>query len=315
MTGRLRRLAGPLVRGREDDRVRAVWRALLPAAAVVLVGGALLPALVLSALDPGPVLGHPLANATGAAVALVVLALTARYLDRRPLAAYGLDVDRDCAGQFAVGSAVAALLVGLAWLLARIAGTATVSGTLSPGDAGSLLGGLALFAVGWLCVGVWEEIAFRGLLLTNAAEGLAARGLPSGRALGGAWLVSTVLFALVHAPASTVPGDASLAGMLAVWGLAGGLLGVAYVLTGRLATPVGGHVAFDLAVNNLLFAPASAGVAPPAVVRTAVGGSALYHPIGGLPMVGALLAGYALAGGWWLLRRRAGSNTLGVAGA
>lgn len=314
MTGRLRRLGGRLLRG-GDGRVRATWRTLLPAAAVVLLGGALLPALVLNALDPGPILGHPLGQAISAAVALGVLALTAHYLDRRPIAEYGLEIDRGWAGQFAAGAAVAVLLVGVAWALARTAGTVTVVGTLSAGDAGSLLGGLALFAAGWLCVGVWEEVTFRGLLLTNAAEGLAARGLPSGRALGGAWLVSTVLFALVHAPASTVPGDAALAGMLAVWGLAGGLLGLAYVLTGRLAAPVGGHFAFDLAVNNLLFAPASAGLAPPAAVRTAVGGSALLHPIGGLPMVGALVVGYALVGGWWLLRRRAGSNTRGVAGA
>lgn len=314
MTGRLRRLGGRLLRG-GDGRVRATWRTLLPAAAVFLLGGALLPALVLQALDAGPILRHPLGNATAVAVALGVLALTARYLDRRPIAEYGLDIDRGWAGQFVAGAAVATLLVGVAWALARAAGTATVVGTLSAGDAGSLLGGLALFAVGWLCVGLWEEVTFRGLVLTNAAEGLAARGLPSGRALGGAWLVSTVLFALVHAPASTVPGDASLAGMLAVWGLAGGLLGLAYVLTGRLAAPVGGHFAFDLAVNNLLFAPASAGMAPPAVVRTTVGGSALFHPIGGLPMVGALLAGYALAGGWWLLRRRDSATARGVAGA
>lgn len=124
-----------------------------------------------------------------------------------------------------------------------------------------------------------------------------------------------VLFALVHAPASTVPGDASLAGMLAVWGLAGGLLGVAYVLTGRLAAPVGGHFAFDLAGNNLLFAPSGAGLALPTVVRTTVEGPALFHPIEGLPMVVALLVGYALAGGWWLVRRRDGATTRSAAGA
>ena len=314
MIARLRQFAARALRG-GDGRVRATWRTLLPAAVVFLLGAALLPALVLSALEPGPVLGHPLGNATSVAIALGVLALTARYLDRRPIADYGLDLDRDWAAQFTVGAVAATLLVGLAWALARAASTATVVGTLSAGDAGSLLGGLALFAAGWLCVGVWEEVTFRGLLLTNAAEGLAARGLPSGRALGGAWLVSTVLFALVHAPTSTVPGDASLVGMLAVWGLAGGLLGLAYVLTGRLAAPVGGHFAFDLAVNNLLFAPTSAGTALPAVVRTTVGGSALFHPIGGLPMLAALLAGYALAGGWWLLRRRENTTTRSVAGA
>jgi hypothetical protein len=314
MTGRLRRLTARLLRG-GDGQVRATWRALLPATAVVLLGGALLPALALSALDPGPILGHPLAQAISAVVALGVLALTARYLDRRPITAYGLDLDRKWIGEFAVGSAVAVLLVGLAWALGRAAGTATVVDTLSPGDAGSLVAGLALFAVGWLCVGVWEEITFRGLLLTNAAEGAGARGLASGRALAVGWLVSTVLFALVHAPSSTVPGDASLVGMLAVWGLAGGLLGVSYVLTGRLAAPVGGHFAFDLAVNNLLFGPPTAAVTVPAVVRTTVGGSALYHPIGGLPMVAALLAGYALVGGWWLVRRRNGTATRNVAGA
>lgn len=307
MTAQLgpRKLLGAVVRGRTAARPRAVWRLLVPVVLVIGVGTGVTP--VVFDVLPTRVLGSIGVGVLGdvflALVTLAVLVGAARYLDRRPVADYGFRPSRSWAADFGAGAVLGVVLVAVAFASSYLLGWVTVVEVVSTGDAGSFAVGFLLLGVGYLCVAFWEESLFRGLFITNCAEGLAARGRSRRTAVLGAWLVSTLAFGLIHGPFAYVPGETSIWGMLVVWTLMGGLLGFAYVVSGDLAFPMGLHFTTNYAINNVFFGTEIAGFTTlPAVVRTDVTTSALRHPYGGLPMVCVVLLGYVLASAWFRYR-------------
>jgi len=302
---RTRQLLAAVVTGRTGGRPRAVWRVVVPFVLVVGLATAANAAAVavLPAGATGSVGLDVLTDVLVALVALAVLAGAARYVDRRPVAGYGFGLSRSWWVDFGAGAALGVALVAVAFASSYLLGGVTVVEVVSAGDAGSFPARFLLVGVGYLGVAFWEEALLRGLFVTNGAEGLSARGLSPRTAVLGAWLVSTLAFGLVHAPFGFVPGGTSLAGMLAVWTLTGGLFGLAYVVSGELAFPIGLHFTTNYAVNNVFFGTEAAGFATmPAVIRTDVTASPLLHPYGGLPMIGAIVLGYVLALGWFLSR-------------
>lgn len=275
------------------------------------VGGILLPLVVVSLVDLSPISLAVLGNVLLATAAAGALVLSASVLDRRPIRAYGFRLSREWWGEFVAGSVLGVALVAIPFALGYGLGWVTVVDTWSPGSADSFLAWFLLFGVGWLCVGFWEETLFRGLFVTNAADGLTGFTRSPRRAFLGAWCVSTVAFGVIHAPLGTVPGDASLPGMLVIWTLLGGLLGLSYLLSGELAFPIGLHFAVNYATNNVFFGVAPPdGPALPTVIRPALTAPELWHPIGGLTMVPGLLVGYLLICGWFY--RRNGGFTFAV---
>ena len=175
--------------------------------------------------------------AAGAAVAVGLLVVWSRYIDYRPLAAYGLG--GAWLPDFVAGVAIASLvhLGALAVLLGM--GWASVTAIGSPGATGSFALGILAAVVSRLFVAVWEELLFRGLFVKNAAEGLSG-WFTAKQAVVGAWAVSSVVFGLIHFQAAASPVA------LTFWILLGGVLGLGYVLTGKLALPIGFHFAYNL---------------------------------------------------------------------
>jgi membrane protease YdiL (CAAX protease family) len=299
---RLRSRLEPVVWGGERSRPRAVWRILVPFA-VVLATGIGTAALSTATGVADLALQVLLATAGDVLVALAVLVVlvgAARSLDRRDVADYGFRFSRAWWVDLAAGAVLGVLVVSAAFLLASARGGVVVVATLSAGDADPVSAAVLLFVVGYLCTAVWEESLFRGVLMTNAAEGLVERGLPAGMALLGALGVSAVVFGTLHAPLSRLPGGTALSWMLAVWTLMGGLLGLGYVLSGELAFPMGLHFTANLAVVNGYLGQGTP--VPPSVLRTEVTASAAWHPFGGLPFVLAILGGYGLALAWFRWR-------------
>lgn len=287
-----------LSRGRSDDRPRATWRILLP---IVLVFGAiLLAAPVLAALDP---LSYMLVERTWAAiVTLGVLALAAYYLDRRSIADYGFARSREWWLDLLAGAVLGVGLMGAVFGTAFLRGTIEITEFFSAGEPGSFLLWIGLFLLTWVFVAFWEEVLFRGIFITNAIEGLSARGLSEWWAIAGAWAVSTIVFALVHAPMSSVPAGTSMVELLVVWTALGGLLGLAYVLSGSLAFPIGLHFTVNATANNL-FGPAGGEFLLPAVVRYEAADLGAYAPIADLSaMLPAAIVAAAIAIGWFRLR-------------
>lgn len=175
-----------------------------------------------------------------AATALAIIQLSGRFLDAgRSVVDYGLAVDRawlrDVVAGFGIGLAGVSIpvLVGLA------VGWFEVTAVFDPGDLG-VGTGIALIVIATLCTGVWEELLARGVILTNAAEGLQTWLSPRYAIVGGV-TISALLFGVAHA------GQPENPLFLLTWVLAGVVLGVLYVLSGNLALVIGIHWSFNVA--------------------------------------------------------------------
>jgi hypothetical protein len=293
------RALGRFVRGRETGRIRATWRILVPLLAAYLVltlsGGA----AVSLGVDRGTMM---LISFGGTAIGVAGLAvLSVRYLDERPLTAYGYHVSADWWLDLGVGLGLGVVVVAVNLVVARATGSLQV--TSPPAiDGWATAGWLLLFFVGFVCVGFYEEFLYRGLFVTNAIEGLSERGVSATTATVVALLASTGTFAAIHLPSALAQG-ASVALVAAKAGLLGGLLGVAYLLTDELALPTGLHLGVNYAQMNL-FGIAAAGVEGiPTVLSVERTAGGLRDPAHGIPLFAATLLGYGLVI-LWVARRR-----------
>lgn len=160
----------------------------------------------------------------------------AKVLDRRPIYSFGLRVDYQWIKDLIVGALLGLAIPTGAVLIGLTGGWLTVAeSTYSP--AATFLSNIGLAIVVTLCVAIAEETFFRGYLLTNAIEGLNRRGLSLTVAVAAAWGISAVFFLIVHS-APTLIDRVHFLG-------AGLLLGLAYLLTGQLALPIGVHAGFN----------------------------------------------------------------------
>lgn len=234
--------------GESDPRLRASWRVLLAFVLFVVVTLAMVSAL--AGLDSLGVTLAPIEMATvgiplGAVLFFAVLVPWARYIDRRPLAAYGFERSWRWLTDLVVGFLAVAIGTGL-WYGVGVALGWTSVELVWAYEGGPVGLWTALMVVVWGMSGAYQATLYFGLWLTNAAEGLASRGLSPRRAVIVAWAVTAVLFVLRH-----TPGDLGEAGML----LAGGtVFGAMYVQSGELALPIGA-IGWGNFVNLVLFVP------------------------------------------------------------
>lgn len=229
----------------QEKRIRALWR-ILGAVAVALLVPSLLNAVIVRPLDLSFALMNLVSNGIAALVALGVVVGWARYVDRRELRAYGFSLTSIWWRTLALGGLVGLLGLGGALATDITLGWASISAIISPGT-GELpfLLSISLFALTYVFVGFWEEAIFRGIVMRNAIEGLNIASVSYRGALVGGWVLSSVLFGLLHFGQAT----SSLA--LVFWILAGLILGLAYLLTDKLAVPIGLHFALDFGANNV----------------------------------------------------------------
>jgi membrane protease YdiL (CAAX protease family) len=241
-----------------ERRLRAGWRLLAQAALMVVLG--ILPILVvaepltalhrrglfLSTYSPdnydrvinmmiGPLL-------VLAVIASVVIA--ARRIDRRSLAELGVRLDPAWWTGLGVGVAVGSLGMAFVFVLEYAMGWIQVTETMSLNATDLSLGfAFAFSVVKVLCVGTYEEFFSRGYQLRNLAEGMT---LPWGV------VVSSVVFSLLHLTNEN-------ATLLSCLGLAvnGLFLAAALLVTGRLSTAIGAHIAWNLVQGAVFGFPVS----------------------------------------------------------
>ena len=244
-----------IVRQRNQGPLRAGLRAVVPVvllmAAFVALSGALAGAR--------PPYGFAAAQVVQGALAVVFLAVWARYADRRPLREYGLRVDHGWLIDLAAGALVAGGVVAGSVVSGVALGWLDVAAVAHFPD-GSFAPAVLAFLAAFVGVAVWEEVAFRALFLTNTAEGF-RRWLGPRGAVVTAWAVVSLVFGVLHLNQAPTPAS------ILLWVVVGSVPGLAYVLTGELAFALGFHFAVDAVANAGFNLGGAEGV--PSVVRLA----------------------------------------------
>jgi uncharacterized protein len=156
----------------------------------------------------------------------------------------------------------------------------------------------------FLCVGVYEELLFRGYQIRNAAEGLNFPVVGPRNAVILAWVLSSAFFGYLHADNP----NATLLSTLNIT-LAGMMLGLGYALTGELAIPIGLHISWNFFQGNVFDFAAVSGLEPVGAtfLSTEGGGPGLwtggpFGPEAGLLGPAAMILGSILIALWVRLR-------------
>ena len=293
-----------------ERRPRALWRIV----AFLVVSG--LVTMVLSKVfgrPGGPMDGLSLSSLFFALRALVTTTIAAvvavRLVGRRPVRELGIVPVPGFWGDLAFGLGLGAALMTLIFAVEWAAGWVTVDGyahVRTPGRSfGLVMAGIAVVA---LCVGFYEEVVSRGYLLREMAQGMAGRYVRASVALVMATLVSSVLFALGHAgnPNASVVSTVNIV-------LAGVMLAIPFVLTGRLAASIGLHITWNFFQSAVYGFPTSGFPAPASVVGITQRGpdawtGGAFGPEAGILGLAAMLLGCAAF--VWRERARSGRVAL-----
>lgn len=245
----------------------------------------------------------PLGITISAFITLVSMAasylIASRFLDRRPIADFGFHLSKKWWKHFGFGLLLGAFLMGFIFLLELAAGWLTVSGFMTSATAGSFLGNILLALTLFIFVGIYEEMLTRGYQLRNLAEGFHFSRISPGGALVIGYILSSVIFGLLHAGNP----NASIISTLNLF-LAGLFLGLGYVLTGELALSIGLHIAWNFFEGNVFGFPVSGTNAGATLIAIHQQGSELwtggsFGPEAGVVGIIALVVGSCLIL-WWV---------------
>lgn len=280
-------------RERNTARVRAGLRAVIPAVlTLVLVIGwsrGLTPAIVPDGSAAARRAFATVVQFPGYLLAIGLALWTASRLDRRRYSEFGLAVDRSWLRNFVVGTGISLGALALSILYARVRGVVAVDAAGVEADSTAsialLVGGVSLFVAFTLLQNVYEEVVYRGIVLQNFAEGLAARGWSPRAAVLLATVGSCAAFGAFHLPLGgpLVAVDAALVGVS---------FALAYLLTGNLGLAIGLH--FGRTPLNILVEPGAEATEPfglpPIIELTAPAPDVELLRLG---TTGALLLGWA----------------------
>lgn len=165
-------------------------------------------------------------------VYLVGLVVAARFLDRRPVRNFGLNVDREWLREFGVGFAVGSLLISGGFLFMIAFGWATVTDALAANSVLAFVGGVTVLWAAIIIVFV-IQYANAAYVIKNAAEGLAGYITP-GQAVAVAVLLRVLLGVYVF---SSNPAASTYAIFVEV--LLQSIVLIAYAYTGNVGFSVG----------------------------------------------------------------------------
>jgi hypothetical protein len=216
--------------------------------------------------------------------AIGALLMSARFVDHRPLQAFGVGFLPHWRRHLGLGLAMAAGMLAVLVFGCFVLGYVNISWTGRQVPAFALIGTLGLLLV----AAFTEELIFRSFALQVLMEGM------------GMWpavILMSVLFGLVH---MKNPGSSLLATVNTI--VAGVLLSLAYVRTRSLWLPYGIHVGWNVGLGFVLGFRLS-GLDRPSLWTTGIAGSETilggdYGPEGGL------LATFIFAASAVLVERR-----------
>jgi membrane protease YdiL (CAAX protease family) len=178
--------------------------------------------------------------------------LAGRFLDRRKFADFGLRLNRDWWVDFGFGLFLGAILMAIVFGVERAVGWVTITGSFTAPQGSTFVLAIVLAVLTFVLVGIDEELFSRGYQLTNMAEGFNWKGLGPQGAIIIATLLSSAIFGMLHLgnPNATAISTFNIF-------LAGILLASGYILTGKLAIPIGLHITWNFFQGNVFGFPVS----------------------------------------------------------
>ena len=173
-------------------------------------------------------------------IGLIVFA--ARIIDRRSLTSYGFKKDTFFWSDIAVGVSFIIFVLGaLTVLISMVAGWTEVTGSFETVNTSFAWSVVALLMFNF-AVGLAEEVAFRGYILSNLMESFTRLGFGSSAVTSLAVVISSLLFMLFHT------GAASGISLLYYF-IFGVLFALTYLWTGNLIMIVAMHVTANLTLD------------------------------------------------------------------
>jgi membrane protease YdiL (CAAX protease family) len=255
----------------QSQRLRLPWRLVLWLVLLVVLGVLVTTAVgvlssrsiesILVLFTPGPPGDQTVIaarNLVFISAQLIVMVgsvyLAGRFLDRRWFRDFGFHFDRDWWIDLGFGLVLGAMLMTGVFVVELLAGGITISELFFIARSDFTFWPWFLWGfITFVAVGVYEELLFRGYLISNIAEGLTWFERADGAvAVGLATLATSVVFGVAHAgnPNATL---ASTVGIV----LAALMLAAGYVLTGELAIPIGLHTTWNFFQGTVYGFPVS----------------------------------------------------------
>jgi membrane protease YdiL (CAAX protease family) len=291
-------VGGRLFWNGRERRVRALFRIVLMNGLVALlfVGGryAGLP-LSRKAMFAGGSVSMAAGSLCVAVIFSVAAVVAVWLLGRRPIRELGIVPGPGWWGDLSFGLWLGVLLMTMVFGIEYAAGWLRVRDVAwtAPPDS-SFPFALLNMTIVFLTVGYYEELSSRGYLLRELAQGFAGRLIPASWAIVIATLLSSAAFGLGHLgnPNATWVSTINIV-------LAGVVLALPYILTGRLAGSIGLHITWNLFQGCIYGLPVSGMVAPVSVLHIEQLGPASwtggpFGPEAGLLGVLAMAMGAAL---------------------
>jgi len=246
---------------RVESRLRTGWRIAIqfllwvyaPAVMVFIFGRPLTTALINGwpAIEPMA----PLVVEFGLRLPAILLAIwwVTRWIDHRPFVDLGLRFSKVWWSDLGFGVVLGALLMSLIFCIQWLVGWITITNLLQTAPI-ALPFSVTIFAplFIFLVIGITEEIHARGYQLHNLAEGFHFSRLGTHNAVISAWLISSLLFGLLHVRNPNSTWLSTLA--LVVVGL---FFGLGFVLTGELALSIGLHISWNFFQGSVFGFPVS----------------------------------------------------------
>ena len=232
---------------RKELRLRALWRLLLFSACAMGLEWLGQQYVARYGWPRGPL---PILGAT--VVYPLSLWLMSRYIDRRSWRDYGLALNRNWLIDCLFGALLGALLMGLVFGLELALGWIEIVSVMQNPTSTSFASSMAFCAAIYMLVSWREETLTRGYLMLNLAQGLRPGPTTHRIAVLLAWVISSVIFGLLHAANPHATYTSTLYLMIA-----GLMLGLPYLLTGSLAIPIGLHFSWNLVQGHVFGFPIS----------------------------------------------------------
>jgi len=178
-----------------------------------------------------------------------------KFFDRRGYQDLGVHRSKDWWKDLGFGLGIGAVVMGLIFVCQLALGWIRITGTFSVPEGGiPFLPAIFMPLLGYLAVGLAEEVWIRGYVLTNLAEGFRNTFSRAALAVGSAAVFQSVLFGVLHANNP----HASLLSTVNIT-LGAGMFALGYLLTGELAIPIGLHIAWNFFQGNVFGFPVSGG--------------------------------------------------------